>query len=693
MSTTTDIVFNRDLTALFNPRSVGVIGASDDPAKWGNMIAKHLITAGHSRNVYLVNRRGGRILGHDVLERISDAPEPVDLVCITVPVRGFLEAVDDALAAGAKALVVITAGLSELSDEGRAIEEEALRRVRTAGANLVGPNCLGMIDTTSGLYLSSDPFGAGNIAVLSQSGNMVIDVDRMLADQGLGISRFVSLGNQSDVSLADLMHAMVDHDGTRAVAIYAEDVRNGRAFVAAARELAEVGKPVVLLAPGRSAAASRGAASHTGSLTSPARVIDAACAAGGVHRVETPDQLVDALIALVGPRRAAGRRTAVFTDGGGHGAIACDALTSRGMDVPRLSDGLGELLRQDMWDQSPVYNPVDLAGMGEQDPMSYHRGVARLLASDEVDSVLWIGYFGGYSYHKGALYDGECEAARAVVETVKAQSKPLVVATMFPEAPSIKILRDGGIPVYRGIGDAAGAIAALTPVTSPAFTDPVALSEPAQPLTDTDYLATRQLFAGAGITFPDLAVVTSEDQLMEAVIAGKPSFPVVLKAMGLLHKSDAGGVVLNLRTEEELIAAYRYLTSRLSPPAVTVEAMCDLSAGVEVIVGSQQDPRFGPVVLVGLGGVFTEVLADVAFALAPVSADTAKALLTSLRGAPLLMGARGRSPVDLDALAEVVVSVSRVAEVHPEIAELEVNPVLASAVGCVALDARAILGD
>ena len=691
MTTSSDIVFNRDLTALFNPRSVGVIGASDDPAKWGNMISKHLITAGHSRNVYLVNRRGGRILGRDVLERMSDAPEPVDLVCITVPVRGFLEAVDDALEAGAKALVVITAGLSELSDEGRAIEEEALRRVRAAGANLVGPNCLGMIDTTSGLYLSSDPFGAGNIAVLSQSGNMVIDVDRMLADQDLGISRFVSLGNQSDVSLADLMHAMVDHDGTRAVAIYAEDVRNGRAFVTAARELAEAGKPVVLLAPGRSAAASRGAASHTGSLTSPARVIDAACAAGGVHRVETPDQLVDSLVALVGPRRARGRRTAVFTDGGGHGAIACDALTSRGLDVPRLSDELGELLKQDMWEQSPVFNPVDLAGMGEQDPMSYHRGVARLLASDEVESVLWIGYFGGYSYHKGALFDGECEAARAVVETVRAQNKPLVMETMFPEAPSIKILRDGGIPVYRGIGDAAGAVAALTPITSPAFLDPVALPEPAPAVMDTGYLATRELFTQAGITFPDLAVVTSEDDLLSAVRAGQPSFPVVLKAMGLLHKSDAGGVVLNLKTEEDLLAAYQDLITRLNPPAVTVEAMSDLSSGVEVIVGSQQDPRFGPVVLVGLGGVFTEVLADVAFALAPLSIETAMSLLMSLRGAPLLAGARGRQRVDLDALARAVVAVSQVAASHPEISELEVNPILATAHGCVALDARAIL--
>ena len=210
-------------------------------------------------------------------------------------------------------------------------------------------------------------------------------------------------------------------------------------------------------------------------------------------------------------------------------------------------------------------------------------------------------------------------------------------------------------------------------------------------MTDTGYLATRDLFAQAGIRFPDLAVVTSQDELLSAVREGKPAFPVVLKAMGLLHKSDAGGVILNLKTEEDLLAAYQDLVNRLNPPAVTVEAMSDLSLGVEVIVGSQQDPRFGPVVLVGLGGVFAEVLADVAFALAPLSVETAKSLLLSLRGAPLLTGARGRQPVDLEALARAVVAVSEVAASHPEISELEVNPILATAGGCVALDARAIL--
>jgi acyl-CoA synthetase (NDP forming) len=682
----------RDLGALFDPRSVAVVGASDDPAKWGHHLAVQLLRAPGDRAVHLVNRRGGTVLGRPALTRLQDAGEPVDLVAICVPASGFLEAVDDALVAGARAIVGITAGLSEASDEGRAIEQEALQRIRGAGAVLVGPNCLGVIDTTSSLFLASEPFSPGTVAVLSQSGNLVIDVDDLLSRRGLGISRFVSLGNQADVSLAELMLACVDHAGTRAVAVYAEDVHDGRAFVAASRALAHVGKPVVLLAPGRTAAASRGAASHTGSLTSPARVVDAACAAGGVHRVETPHELVDALVGLVGPRRAAGRRTAVLTDGGGHGAIAADALAAAGLEVPQLSAGLGHQLVSALWAQSTVSNPVDLAGVGEQDPSSYARGVATLLASDEVDSVLLVGYFGGYAHHASSLEAAEVRAAHEIVAAVQAQGKPLVVHSIFPTSPSVRVLAEAGIPVHRGFREAAGSLAALCATTSTATADELALPAPAPPLTDTGYVATRELLGQQGVPFPQLRVVQHESQLAEVLASGELRFPLVLKAMGLLHKSDAGGVLLDLRDESAALAAYRDLVSRLDPPAVTVEEMADLASGVEVIVGVQQDPRFGPVAMVGLGGVLTEVLGDVAFALAPVTPATARELLGSLRGGAVLGGVRGRPPVDLDALADVVAAVSRAAAEHPELAELEVNPVLAGPDGCVALDARAVAG-
>jgi acyl-CoA synthetase (NDP forming) len=339
-----------------------------------------------------------------------------------------------------------------------------------------------------------------------------------------------------------------------------------------------------------------------------------------------------------------------------------------------------------------VANPVDLAGVGEQDPLSYARGVRTLLDSDEVDAVLWIGYFGGYAHAGGSLADAEIEAARLVAADGARRGKPLVVHSMFPDSASVRVLVDAGIPVFRDIDAAARALAVVAAATSASLLDPLDLPEPDAPVVDTGYVATRALVAAAGIEFPELAVVDDEAHLVATLRTGTPAYPVVLKAMGLLHKSDAGGVVLGLGDEETAVAAYRDLVTRLSPPAVTVEAMAELAAGVEVIVGTQWDPRFGPVVLVGLGGVLTEVLADVAVALAPVSDATAEELVRSLRGAALLEGVRGRPAVDVAALAALVAEVSRLAAAHPEIAELELNPVLASASRVLALDARAILG-
>jgi acyl-CoA synthetase (NDP forming) len=679
----------RDLSALFDPRSVAIVGASDDTAKWGHHLARELLKVPTSRAIHLVNRRGGTVMGRPAVTSLRQVDDQVDLVAITVPASGFLDALDDALAAGARAVVAITAGMSETSDEGAALEREALRRVRDAGAVLVGPNCLGVVDTSSDLYLSSEPFSPGSVAVLSQSGNLVIDLDDLFRARGLGISRFVSLGNQADLSLAELLGSLVDHGGTTAAAVYAEDVRDGRAFVAAARAMRAAGKPVVLLAPGRTAAATRGAASHTGSLTSPTRVVDAACRAAGVHRVDTPTAMADLLQGLAGGRRASGRRVAVFTDGGGHGAVAADSTVAAGLDVPLLSDDLGARLRGVLWAQSTTSNPVDLAGVGEQDPSSYARGLAALLASDEVDAVLWVGYFGGYAIAPGSLGPREVVAAHEAAAAVVGQGKPVVVQSIFPESPSVQVLRDAGIPVHRGFAEAAAVLAGLCR-ESDRGPDDIALPEPAPPLAASGYVETRSMLVDAGVPFPPLAVVTHEAELFAALREGVLAFPVVLKALGLLHKSDAGGVVLGLADEAAALAAYRDLVGRLDPPAVTVEAMADLSRGVEVIVGVQQDQRFGPVAMVGLGGVFAEVFADVAFALAPVSITTATEMLLSLRGAPLLLGARGRSPVDLTALAGVVAAVSAAAAAHPELAELEVNPVLALPDGALALDARAL---
>jgi acyl-CoA synthetase (NDP forming) len=678
------------LEVLFDPSSVAVVGASDDPTKWGHILARRALESSGARPVVLVNRSGRDVLGrptHLSLVAAHAAGADVDLAVLCVPAAGLVEAVHDAVDAGARSLVVITAGLSEHDDAGARVEQAALLIARAAGVVLVGPNCLGVVDTGTSLQLSHAVLPPGDVTVLSQSGNVVLDLAALLEDRGLGVARFVSVGNQADVSVVDLMESCVAHEGTRAVAMYAEDVVDGRAFVAAARALVDAGKPVVLLAPGRSEAAVRGARSHTGALTSASQVVDAACAAAGIHRVDNPTQMADLLAALLADRRMRSGRVAVVTDGGGHGAIAADTLAAAGLETRVLDEGVQTGLRLALGKGATVTNPVDLAGAGDRDPLAYARGVAALLAADDVDAVLLTGYFGGYSTGATNLTEPETEAARTIGAAATEWHKPVVVQTIFPDSPSARILADAAIPVHRDIDRACAVLAAL--VTREAA-EPEALPAPATPLSDTSYDAARALLAAEGVGFVPSRTVHSLDELRAALADPDLTHPLVLKAVGSLHKSDAGGVVLGLADAGATEAAYLALVARLAPPAVSVEVMADLDAGVELIVGCLRDPRFGPVLMVGLGGVFAEVLGDTAVALAPVSPDGARTLLLSLRGAALLHGVRGRAPVDLDALADLVSRVSHVAAAHPELAELEVNPVLASATGALALDARAV---
>ncbi|MFI6356168.1 acetate--CoA ligase family protein [Streptomyces sp. NPDC050743] len=681
----------RDLSALFDPVSVAVVGASDDPAKYGHAIAAQALRANGRRPLHLVNRRGGTVLGRIAAPSLSAIGEPVDLAVVSVPAAGFEDAVDEALACGARAIVAITAGFAETGDAGRARQHAVAERVRAAGAVMVGPNCLGLADNTTELFLASDTFTPGGVALLSQSGNLALELQLRFRPHGLGFSRFVSLGNQADVTLVDLLADCARHEGTHAIAVYAEDFADGRAFAEAA---AEAGKPVVLLTAGRGDASARGAQSHTGALTTSADVVSAACRDAGVELVATPRELTVVLAGLNSARRATGRRVAVLTDGGGHGAVAADAVEAAGLTVPELRRPTRDGLRKILWDQSAVANPVDLAGMGEQNAGSYAETVTALLAAEETDAVLMTGYFGGYAAADGGLgaggavlADGEQAAARLIAARHRATAKPLVVQSMYPESPSCRTLAAAGVPVFSATEDAARALAATAPRAPHTGVTP--LPPPASPLRESGYLRTRRALEAAGLAFPAAREVHDEAEL--AAVTEEFSGPYVLKALHLLHKSDAGGVALGLAGPGELRAAFREMHARLGAPSYSVEAMADLTDGVELIVGVQRDPRFGPVAMVGLGGVLAEALHDVAFALAPVPADRALHLLRGLRTAALLDGVRGRPPVDAAAAAAAVETITVFAAAHPEIAEIEVNPLLVRPDGVLALDSRAVL--
>jgi acetate---CoA ligase (ADP-forming) len=679
---------SRDLATLFDPATIAVVGASADPAKWGNAVALQALRGADRHRVQLVNRNGGEILGQPAIASIAELDGPIDLAVIAVPEAGFEDAVDGVLAKGARAIVAITAGLGEAGASGRAREDALIARVRDAGALLVGPNCLGLVDNTTATYLSSNHFAPGDIAVLSQSGNLAIELDRLFTGRGLGISRFVSLGNQADVTLVDLIDSCAAHPATSAIAVYIEDFRDGRGFVDAAAAAVRSGTPVVVLAAGASTAGARGAQSHTGSLTSDSAVIAAACAAAGAILVRTPRELADVLYALRQHAVPRGRRIAVLTDGGGHGVIACDVAEAAGLDVPALSEPTQVRLRDALWSQSYVGNPVDLAGAGEMNPDSYARAFAVLQDCDDVDAILMTGYFGGYSSgvdgHTG-LGPAECAAAKQIAADA-AGAKPTAVQSIFPEAPACRILRDGGVPVFAAIADAATALAAVTGQASTATL--LKLPTPSQPVTATDYMESRRAFTAAGIEFVAAREVRTVGELAAAADELRP--PFVLKALGLLHKSDAGGVVVGLASREDLVDAHARLDAKLSPPSFSVEEMADLTNGIELIVGARWDSRFGPTVLVGMGGTATEVLRDVQVALAPIDEAEAIRMINRLRTAPLLYEHRGRPAVNIAAAAHTMARLSQYAAAHPEIAELEINPLLVTPAGATALDARIV---
>ena len=678
----------RDFTTLFDPGTVAVVGASNDETKYGNWISVQALRMRARRRVYLVNRRGEPVLGQPVYRALADLPEPADLAVIAVPAAGFEQAVDDALAAGTRAIVGISAGFAELGESGRARQAAVAERVRAAGAMLLGPNCLGVLDSTTELFLVSNPFPAGTVALISQSGNMALELSKLLEQRGLGLSRFASLGNQADLGAADLVRACTAHPGTELIALYCEDFGDGEDFTRAAAGAVAAGKPVVLLAVGGSQASRRGAASHTGALTSDSAVIDAACRAAGADRVASPREMADLLAALhcYGPVPA--RDVAVLADGGGHAALACDIAESHGLRVPPFGEPLRTALRRELTPSAGVANPVDLAGAGEQDITSFTRTLRLLLAEPSADAVLMTGYFGGYGDYGEDLRAAEIDTARALADCVRAAGKPVMVHTMCADSPAAAELRRAKVPVFADVDAAARTLALLARGAERPAAAPPPRVPAAAPVTGYGYWEARELLRDGGVDFPAARLAANAEEAVKA--ADELGYPVVVKALGLVHKSDAGGVALGLPGPDEVRAAVTGMAERLSPPGFCVERMADTAGAVELIAGVRRDPRFGPVALVGLGGVFTEVLNDTALALAPLGEDAARELLLSLRGAALLRGVRGRPPVDLGAAARAVAAVTAVAAAHPEIGELEVNPLLAAPAGCLGLDARII---
>lgn len=616
----------RSLTPLFSPRSLAIVGASENPRKWGNWLARGALIGEGRRSVHFVNRRGGEILGRPAYTAIGDLPEPPELVAIALPDAALEEAVGDALAAGARAIIAVSAADN---DDARVAERDAAlaAAVRAAGAVLLGPNCLGVLDLAEELQLTTNPLPPGPIGLVSQSGNLALELGLIAGAEGLGISRFASLGNQADLDCTALVRDLTLHDGTALIALYVEDFHDGRAFARAAAEAVDAGKPVVAIAVQTGDATSRAARSHTGALASDGAAIDAAFAAAGVHRVRTPRELVDVAQALLRARRAGGRRVAILSDGGGHGTIAAALSVDAGLSVPELCPATVATLRSLLPPRAATANPVDLAGAAESDVHAFDLAADALLGGEDVDAVLMTGYFGGYWEYGEEYVAEEVETARCLGAVATRTGRPIVAHTMFPGSAAADAMREAGIPVYGSVDQAVRALTCLAQGCVPGRSDIPALPAPAS----TGH-------AGRG------------------------------------RDSDGG---------------YQAARSLLAD-AVTFAAQRTVTDGVELLIRARWDERFGPVVFAGSGGVHAEVMGDTATALAPVTETQAETMLRSLRCAPRLLGARGRAALDIGAAAGVLVALSALAAAHPEIAEMEVNPLLVTRHGAIGLDARIV---
>ncbi|MFB6121801.1 MAG: acetate--CoA ligase family protein [Halobacteriaceae archaeon] len=688
------------LSSLFAPDRVAVVGASEKPGSVGRAILDNL-RADFGGDVVAVNPNRETVLGEPCHDAVSEVPDPVDLAVVVVPPGAVVDAVRDVGESGVESVVVITAGFGESGAEGAARERDLRAVADEYDLDLVGPNSLGVMSTPAGLNATFGPRMAapGSVSFMSQSGAFVTAVLDWAADRDVGFKDIVSLGNKAVLDERDFAAAWGADPETDVILAYLEDVSDGQAFIETAREVtAET--PIVAVKSGRTAAGASAAASHTGALAGSERAYEAGLEQAGVVRAESVQSLFDAARILDGQPLPADGRVAIVTNAGGPGVMATDAVGDSGLELASFGDDTVAALGDALPENANRYNPVDV--IGDAPAERFETALETALADDAVSAAVVVAC-------PTAVLDFDALAER-VVSVHEDTGLPVAASLMGGEdtASAEATLSTAGIPTYFDPARAVGSLDVLrkyAAVREREYEPPAEFDVDRERAREILHRTARResnrlgveamaLLDAYGIPTPEGEVVESADDAERA--AHDVGDEVVMKIVSpdILHKSDIGGVEVGVAPAdaadvyESLVTRARNYQSDATVLGVQVQEMVDTDAGVETILGANRDPQFGPLLLFGLGGVFVEVFEDTAVRVAPASEGETRAMLDELDSAPLLRGARGRDPVDEDAVVEAIQRLSQLVTDFPAIAELDVNPLLATADGVLALDLR-----
>lgn len=675
------------LDRFFNPRGVAVVGSMSE-GKLGFELLRQIMQGGYQGSLYVVNPRAQGALDVRGYAAVDEIEGELDLVVIASPAQTVVDTLHACGRRGVKAAVVISSGFSEVGNQ--ALEEALKHAARQHGIRVIGPNCAGIVSTGCNLYATLEVRPpAGKMALISQSGALGGAVLAWAEEQGVGISKFISYGNRADLDELELLPYLAEDPETLVVALYIESLADGRRFIEVARKFCRH-KPLVVVKAGRTASGQRAALSHTGSLAGADAVYDAALKAGGAIRVETVEEMFDLCKGFAFLPPVTGNKVVIVTNSGGPGILAADRAEMVGLDVAAPSEAVRRRLAEVLPPYCALGNPVDLTVQGTEE----HFRAALTTLLSEYDAALAI--------NVATPYLDSVALARGVYHAARQSSKPVTAAFMAGAliSSSVAYLRQRGIPDFP-IGERAVTVLARMAAyharrralpSAPDLPQP----EGALPLNEQGEFLEPQAMGWLkthGVPVPEFCFAADETGAVEGCRA--VGYPAVIKVVspGIVHKSEVGGVIIGIQSDEEARKAFRRLESVGRNSGFRGAIIYpQLPGGQEMLLGCSRDPQFGPVVALGMGGIYTEILRDVALRVAPVTREEAMAMIRELKAYPILSGARGQAPCDLDALAETVARFSQLPFLFPEIQEIDLNPIFLYQKGLLAADVRVIRG-